>query len=111
MLVRLAAAIALTLSTMSYAQAADGDLLGGKIVHFECGDNCYLTIQPEGGEEITGLCEAETCEPWNEVAEMPAELIGTDAEVTLGTGKQYDAEGNEMGETISFTVVKTGDVQ
>lgn len=111
MLIRLAAALAISVSTLSCAQAADGDMAGGKIVRFECGDNCYLTIQPEDGEEITGLCLAEACEPWNEVADIPAELIGTDAEVTLGTGKQYDAEGNEMGETISFTVVKTGDFQ
>ena len=111
MLLRLAAAIALSASALSFARATDGDMVGGKIVRFECGDNCYLTIQPEGGEEITGLCEAEACEPWNEVAEIPAELIRTDAEVTLGTGKQYDAEGNEMGETVSFTVVKAGDVQ
>ena len=111
MLIRAFVPLALLFTPISFANAEDGDMAGGKIVRFECGDNCYLTIKPEDGEEITGLCEAETCQPWNEVAEIPQDLIGTDAEVTLGTGKQFDAEGNEMGETISFTVVKTGDFQ
>ena len=111
MLIRSITALAITLTSLAAARAEDGDMAGGKIVRFECGDNCYLTIQPEGGEEITGLCVAEACQPWNEATEIPGELIGTDAEVTLGTGKQFDAEGNDMGEMISFTVVKTGDFQ
>jgi hypothetical protein len=77
----------------------------GKIVRFECGDNCYLVIQPEGTEELTGLCVADACTPWNEIAEMPAELIGKAVEVTIGTGIQYDGSGNEMGETTSFTKI------
>ncbi len=41
--------------------------VSGAIKSYECGDNCYLTITTEAGEEFTGLCAAEACQPWNDV--------------------------------------------
>jgi hypothetical protein len=34
---------------------------------------------------------------------MPEDMIGKKIEVTVGTGKQYDGDGNDMGEFASFT--------
>jgi hypothetical protein len=38
----------------------------GTIKSYECGDNCYLTITTAKGEELTALCVADECVPWNE---------------------------------------------
>lgn len=77
----------------------------GTIKAYECGDNCYLTITTAKGEELTALCAADACNPWNEQAEMPLEMIGRKVEVVVGSGKQYDGAGNEMGDFPSFTKV------
>ncbi len=77
----------------------------GTIKSYECGDNCYLTIATDKGKELTALCVADECVPWNEQASMPEDMIGKKIEVTVGTGKQYDGEGNEMGEFSSFTKI------
>lgn len=77
----------------------------GVIKSYECGDNCYLTITTEKGEELTALCAADACGAWNEQAEMPADLIGRKVEVSVGSGKQYDGAGNEMGDFPSFNKV------
>jgi hypothetical protein len=79
--------------------------VSGSIVRFECGDNCYLTIKTTSGEELTGLCAAKTCESWNETTEMPAKFIGANVRVTVGTGKQYDGSGNEVGDFPAFSTV------
>jgi hypothetical protein len=75
----------------------------GTIKNYECGDNCYLTITTAKGEELTALCVADECVPWNEQTAMPEDMIGKKIEVTVGTGKQYDGDGNDMGEFASFT--------
>ena len=81
----------------------------GTIVRFECGDNCYLVIKPKTGEEVSGLCIAETCKPWNEAVAIPENLIGRTVTVTTGMDKQLDGSGNVMGEFLSFkTVVIAG---
>jgi hypothetical protein len=78
----------------------------GRIIRFECGDNCYLVIKTKAGEELTGLCVAQTCRPWNEAAEMPAKYVGRRVAVTRGTGKQVDGSGNVMGDFPSFTSIR-----
>jgi hypothetical protein len=78
----------------------------GRIVRFECGDNCYLVIKTKAGKELTGLCIAKTCRPWNDVVEMPAKYVGRRVSVTLGTGQQVDGNGDVVGEFPSFTEVK-----
>ncbi len=77
----------------------------GTITGFECGDNCYLTIKPKAGEDLTGLCLAEACTPWVEEAAMPATFIGRQVEVTVGVGDQTDSEGNVMGQFPAFTEI------
>jgi len=37
-------------------------LLEGKIVRYECGDNCYLMIVDKTRKQHTGLCHAKFCE-------------------------------------------------
>jgi hypothetical protein len=83
----------------------DTDVVSGEIRAYECGDNCYLTILSEDGEELTGLCAAPECDPWNEVAEMPARFVGRAVTVTIEMGKQTDADGNVMGEFPAFTAI------
>lgn len=81
------------------------DTSTGVIKGYECGDNCYLTITKDNGEELTALCAADECAPWNEQSVMPDEMIGKAVEVTITSGKQYDGAGNEMGEFPSFAKV------
>ncbi len=77
----------------------------GKIVSFECGDNCYLTIATSERTQLTGLCVAEACQSWNEAVEMPADLVGTPVTVTLDVGTQFDGGGNDMGPFIAFSEI------
>jgi hypothetical protein len=77
----------------------------GTIKSYECGDNCYLTVARSGADDLTGLCSAKECEPWNEVAEMPADMVGRKVTVTVEMGQQLDADGNVMGEFPSFTKI------
>lgn len=77
----------------------------GTIQSFECGDNCYLTIATSEHTQLTGLCTATQCEPWNEAVEMPADLVGRQVTVTLDVGTQLNAEGDVMGPFIAFTAI------
>ena len=77
----------------------------GKIVSFECGDNCYLTIATSERTQLTGLCAATACQPWNEAVELPADLVGTPVTVTLDVGTQFDGGGNDMGPFIAFSEI------
>ena len=81
---------------------AAGDKLGGQIGSFECGDNCYLTIVSDDGTDLTGLCVAPECEPWNMDVAIPDDLIGTNVLVTVGTADQTDGSGTVMGSFIAF---------
>ena len=93
--------VILILALNSSALAADHTVTG-TIAGYECGDNCYLTITSESGEAQVGLCAAPECQPWNEVAEMPEDLIGRAVAATVSTGTQFDNEGNAMGEMQAF---------
>ncbi len=98
---------ALLLANLAFAPPAlaEDNAATGNIKSYECGDNCYLTITKDNGEELTALCAADECAPWNEEAAMPDEMIGKAVEVTIASGKQYDGAGNEMGEFPSFAKV------
>ncbi len=78
----------------------------GKIVSFECGDNCYLTIKPKTGDEINALCSVDLCATWYETQAMPPKYIGKTVKITIGTGKQVDGAGNDMGEYPEITKLK-----
>lgn len=84
------------------------DTVSGTIKAYECGDNCYLTIATEAGEELVGLCAASACDPWNEEAAMPDAMVGKSVTVTVEMGQQVDGEGNVMGEFPSFVTVDVG---
>ena len=86
--------------------AASAESVTGTIEVYECGDNCYLTLALPSDEEVTGLCAAEACKSWNEVAEMPSDLIGRKVMVEIEMGHQTDADGNLMGEFPAFTELK-----
>lgn len=98
------------ITAMFFATAAPAqETIGtGVIKTYECGDNCYLTITTDKGEDLTALCAADACGAWNEQAEMPAEMVGRKVEVSLTVGKQYDGNGTEMGEFPSFSQIKFG---
>lgn len=74
----------------------------GTIISYECGDNCYLTVQDDQGAKHIALCSASLCDGWNEVAEMPANYMKKTVQVSIGRAKQYDGSGNEMGEMDAF---------
>lgn len=78
----------------------------GKIVAFDCGDNCYLTVQTAEGTDVVGLCHAPQCAPWVEEQAMPKAMFGRKVRATVGMGKQTDGAGNVMGETEAFTALK-----
>ncbi len=74
----------------------------GVISSYECGDNCYLTITDKRGEDHSGLCAADLCTPWNDVAAMPSSFKNRKVKASIGTGTQYDGAGNVMGEMDAF---------
>ncbi len=75
----------------------------GKIMNYECGDNCYLTIRTNTGQNITGLCSAPECRDWNENTEMPAKFIGKTILVLVGSGDQTTIDGHPMNQDfVSF---------
>lgn len=82
--------------------APSGETLTGTIASYECGDNCYLTVKDEQGNDHVALCTAPQCDSWNEVAEMPTSFLQKKVQVSLGRAKQYDGAGNEMGEMDAF---------
>ena len=96
----LVAAFALSVFDVSASETVSGAIKG-----YECGDNCYLTIERKGGDDLTGLCSAIECDPWNEEVAIPEDMIGRKVTVTVEMGQQTDAEGNVMGEFPSFTKI------
>lgn len=102
---KLAVLLPLLMATPAFAQPLDQAVVG-TISGFECGDNCYLTIATSETTQLTGLCIAEACEPWNEAVELPSELVGRAVTVVLGTGSQLDAEGTDMGPFIAFAEIR-----
>jgi hypothetical protein len=94
--------LAPALALLSVPAAYAGDKLAGQIGSFECGDNCYLTIVTDDGTDLTGLCMAPECEPWNAEVAIPQDLIGADVLVTVGAAEQYDGSGTVMGYTVAF---------
>lgn len=102
----LGSAFAAALLLASGAALAAGKPVEGKIVSFECGDNCYLTVKPDTGAEINALCGVGPCAKWAETAEMPASFVGRRVIGTLAKGMRYDGDGNKMGTYPSFESLK-----
>ena len=84
------------------AVAATNLTLEGKIVGFQCGDNCYLTIKTVNGREESGLCVAKECAKWNDTTEMPKSFIGKRVRIKVGVGVQLNGNGDAEGHMISF---------
>jgi hypothetical protein len=91
---------------LASSSTAAENTAAGRIVRFECGDSCYLVVKTKAGKELTGLCVAKTCQPWNEMAEMPSKYVGRRVSVKLGTGTQVDGNGDVVGEFPSFTEIR-----
>lgn len=89
----------------SAASAQDKLMVAGAIQQFECGDNCYLTIMTDYGEE-TGLCKAPICDDWFLESEMPARVIGRRVVVQAGVGMSFDNAGTPMGLLIAFDEIE-----
>lgn len=102
-------AVALCFSAPPAGAQSLGDAFSGTVTstieNYECGDNCYLILALPGGAEMAGLCVAEACQPWNEEASIPPELLGALVTVELGEGFQYDGAGDEVGSFLAFTTV------
>lgn len=100
-------------ATVSAPEEAKADPVDGtvrvQIKGFECGDNCYLeyaemTASEEAGvaaESQTALCSVDVCGDWFENQEMPSEMVGRSALITIGKGSQVDGAGNEMSNDFS----------
>jgi len=78
--------------------------LTGTIEGFECGDNCYLIVTFGDAGWLSALCVAPACDPWNEEAVIPEELIGSDVSVVVGAADQYQGDGSFMP-YVAFTTV------
>lgn len=87
------------------ARAAKARVIEGKIVSFECGDNCYLTITDVNQKRHTGLCVARECKAWNNEAEMPPSFVGKRVVLTVGTGTQLNSSGKVVNKMDSFTSI------
>ena len=102
-------AVGVVFGAAGFAGAAfgkDAETAEGTIKEFSCGDNCYLTITPaSGGEDLTGLCSAPACEPWNSETVMPDDQIGRKVKVKIEMGEQVDGSGTVMGEFPSFVTI------
>ena len=85
--------------------AQSGQTIAGTISAFDCGDNCYLTIETKSGKEV-GLCIAKACEPWNDSAEIPKSLIGKKIKAAIGIGEQFDGSGTSQGRMLAFGTLK-----
>lgn len=89
------------------SSAASADrIIEGRIAHYECGGNCYLTIIDKNNKEHTALCTARECQSWNLQNEMPSFFIGKRVAVTVGKGIAVygDAENNRTMD--SFTLIR-----
>src|SRR5207237_3450961 len=91
------------LGLTTFASAAEGRSIEGRIRKFECGDNCYLTITDKSRKEHTGLCTARSCEPWNREVSMPARHKGRRVLVTVGRGTQLGGSGTAMRRVLALT--------
>src|SRR5262249_6688866 len=93
---------------MAAAQAAPKSrVVEGTITHYECGDNCYLTIRDSNRRDHVGLCTAPLCQSWNQNAKIPNRFIGKPVKVTVGRGKQVDGEGTTvMGTFDAFNHIE-----
>jgi hypothetical protein len=78
----------------------------GKIVDFQCGDNCYLTVVNDRGKKIDALCVATACRPWNKATEIPKRFIGKRVSVTVGRGVQIDGGGEPVEVMAAFREIK-----
>ena len=81
----------------------NNSVIEGYLEEYGCGDNCYLTIIDQQGQDRTGLCMAEPlCVEIGEYDELPAHLKGKRVRVWVGTDQRYDGEGNAMDMVESF---------
>lgn len=87
---------AIFLALVPSSVSAAGKPVEGKIVSFECGDNCYLTLRTDAGTQIEALCGVGLCKTWAEAAEMPAAFVGRRVGGTLGRAPRFDGDGNKM---------------
>jgi hypothetical protein len=86
--------------------ASEDRIIEGRIAHYECGDNCYLTIIDKNNKEHTALCTARECQSWNLQSEMPSFFIGKRVAVTVGKGVAVygDAENNRTMD--AYTLIR-----
>ncbi|MFN0140727.1 MAG: hypothetical protein ACKVQW_11665, partial [Pyrinomonadaceae bacterium] len=67
-------------------------ILEGKIVRYECGDNCYLDIADKKGKQHRGLCHAKFCDESWAWKTMPSRYKGRRVRVTVRKERQGDGE-------------------
>jgi len=95
--------ITLCLTNPAYAQK--NKTMIGTIMGFECGDNCYLTIVDENGQDYQALCgDEKVCDKIMDNIDDP-DLGGYKrklVKVIIGQGKQFDGAGNVMGTMDAF---------
>jgi len=108
-IVHFAAAMTILTLGVSKTAAQSNGSLRGKIVAYECGDNCYLTLADEFGVRHVGLCVADICRPWNRVAEMPRRHIGRTVVAQIGMGRQLDGGGAAVGRMLAFRTLRFQD--
>ena len=103
-MLKLLAVLAVALAPGLASAQDDFNVLKGTIAAFECGDNCYLTVDFGKAGKLVGLCVAPECESWNAKTTIPKKLIGAKVTVAVGTGDQYQG-GDTPVPAVAFTMV------
>lgn len=107
LLLNLITLVFIFIAWQAFANKSQHRVLVGTIAHFECGDNCYLTITDNKGKEHMALCDDRLCETL--MTATGANLggyKGKKVKVSVGTGKQVDGSGTVMGTMDAFVKIK-----
>ncbi len=95
-------AIVGTLAFASGSAFATGKTVEGRIVSYECGDNCYLTLRTDAGKTIVAMCYVGLCEKWVDAAEMPTSFVGRRVGGKIGVGTRVDGAYNKLDQFPNF---------
>lgn len=79
-----------------------------RLVGFECGDSCWLSVRTARGRLESILCNAPQCESWMRLGTLPKPLVGKRARMSMRMGKAMsgDVVMAESPEVVRLVVIK-----
>ena len=63
-----------------------------RLVGFECGDNCWLSVKDARGRRESVLCNAPQCERWMSLGTLPKRLVGKRVKMSMRMGKAMSGD-------------------